>query len=530
MMQYTAKEKTIHTTPEKNINVRINKKYAADGTCRLSGVAFDTQTGQQIGGRLKRKARDAEDAVYKEKQLCNALISRLHRKNSSQTKKTKKDRSSTSQIAIVLERFKSSGRGVDGWSDTTLHAVITAFEHQLLPVLQAYEDVGEVDDSVIENFKEMRSQEVLQHGRSRGVPEVAARSVSKSLSSQLRLYQELIDYNEIFGQSEMRLPIVTYFMKRIRGKPDLEQAKSLPEAVRQKMIRRLEELVSIEPKEVFATVIMFDVGLRTGEAAAVYPGDIQYRTIDQYTFATLAVLWQDKDDFRSPILKTRSSYRIVPLSRWACGMLEKCQRYFGEFDWSSGRVLVPNRRLSAWIAKLLKECGCDDVFMSQAQKLQSLFPNTDIDGSVVFDIAAYLLRHDAASRMRNICGFSQFEIDRMLGHEPSVRAATNSRPTFKTAEELFPLAQKLERYQYDPAAGYAPVCLTADGSQQLIPFQENLIHTEGTEPSMVTIDIEAEEPGESIVITVSNPAQRITYRSVKKPPSRDRTVIGGNGR
>ncbi|MEY8318898.1 hypothetical protein AALB19_16510 [Oscillospiraceae bacterium 50-58] len=306
----------------------------------------------------------------------------------------------------------------------------------------------------------------------------------------------------------------------------------MPENVRRKFFTELEQYINSEPKKVFASVLMADGGLRTSEAAGVLPQQL----LEEDGRITVPVLYQEKQGIQTAILKTDNAYRLEPLSYWGSDLVRRCCKQIGNV--SDDRVLVTAKELSAWILRLLRKCGCDDMYMQSVQNAQSQEPETDKDGHAVYDIAAYVLRRDRTDRWRNCCGLTcdpdgESELDYMLGHQtPYKRRKINMR----LPEQRKALAEKLERYVYSNIISRNPALKPIEVEHgkdiDLTPYPHIRIQNNGDEPLNIHIDAEAMEGSEMIDLLYPNGALqgKVTVRSINTGGVRiSRPIIGQSG-
>jgi hypothetical protein len=195
-------------------------------------------------------------------------------------------------------------------------------------------------------------------------------------------------------------------------------------------------------------------------------------------------------------------------------MVARCLTQIGEL--AADEPLCLGRQLSAKILGLLRSCGCDDDFLDAAGQDQSDHPDRDGDGKPLYDLGAYVLRRDWASRGRNICGLSAIEIDYLMGHK--IKLAKKAREDYRLPEHQTAISHKLEHYVADPAISRHPGCapiMVAHGSDlELIPFDCYRIVNNCAEPLMMHLDLEANEGAEPIKITAPvNSVQATTRRT-----------------
>lgn len=373
-------------------------------------------------------------------------------------------------------------------------------------------------DAAFAEYRETLIQQTLAHGRSKKQRQQAEQTVDSELARMKILTEEIRKFIP-------EIPDFPFFgaIKRTIAIPD-EQVKALPEAMNQEFRKKLEELANKEPRMVLAGILMFDGGLRTAEAAGISKEDLNRSIIG---YALLTIRWQERNGERIERLKTDTAYRYVLISFWASQMVDKCLKILGS-TWEDD-VLVRSKELSRWVRDRLFECKRE--FMELAEKNEAQFPDRNEDGFPVRDIAAYVLRRNAASRWLNYDGLSQDVIDYMLGHK---------RKTTKQAQNLIneldqrAICRCLERYVYSQECtlnpAYSPIELDGNsGKKRIQDFSKYVFVNTSTTPLVVHIDVEALNPNEVILLSVPHNAVNapIQCRSVRLNPN-DRSVFVNN--
>ena len=155
---------------------------------------------------------------------------------------------------------------------------------------------------------------------------------------------------------------------------------------------------------------------------------------------------------------------------------------------------------------MLIEAGLSADYLREANASMREKPDYDDSRRPIYDLSAYILRRDWASRARNICGFSSLEIDYCLGH--NIRIAQKKREDFRHPSNLVQLAVKLERHIHNPEIsahpGCTPYCLQHSTELDLIPFDTIRMRNMSNECVCVALDIKAELNCESIIILAPN--------------------------
>ena len=129
-----------------------------------------------------------------------------------------------------------------------------------------------------------------------------------------------------------------------------------------------------------------------------------------------------------------------------------------------------------------------------------------------------------------------FVTDRLLGHTPvgaDGKREPNkfSNPDMNSPDTQRELAQKMERYIFDPRFSLNPVCtpytLSGKDSLRLIEFSEQVIRNDTTEKTL-KLNLETAEPGEPIDVFIPKDTQHELqgFSSPKSWENIQRTVIG----
>lgn len=355
-----------------------------------------------------------------------------------------------------------------------------------------------------------------EHGSSRGTEQQAAQTVDINLYRMNVLLKYLREDHPEFPMFDL-----TGVSLGGRAIPE-EQIKTLPEAMCQFIRRELEARLLNEPREVLGTVLMFDCALRTAEAAGIKEACIVF--FDSY--AVIEVMYQEDGGVRVERLKTDNAYRYVVASYWGMTMLRKCLDVL-QPNLDDDRVLIRSAELSRWIRKLLN--NFDHEFVKEAERIEQTNPDYDDNGRPIYDVPAYVLRRNAASRWLNYDGLTHDEIDIMLGHKEK-----DKRPEVYLMDEAHQkeIAVKLERYVYNPECtknpAFCPIEVAAGSRVDLEAYSVQRIVNTGKTPLRVHIDVTACCPDEEIEERVpSGSTGKPTCRSEKLKP-KSRIVFNSN--
>ena len=515
-----------HKTHMHNIDVHITYAEKQQKTT-LRGYAIDASTGIRIDGSkiVRRVAKTSKEIPAVEDHVIAAVVSTLPKATATRDKHH--IIAGDSAIALAFQKLVESECVISSvWNMDTQRRSITYFQNRILPFLADLESQGlEILSSDIETLQQELIEKVLKNEKHTNV-NTATSSAAASMQRSAVIYEKMRMLYPEYNLPEVNLT------PKVNGRYiQPEQAKSLPDAVRVRLAAVIERLVETDPHRAFALTLMFDAGLRTAEAAAANPTDI-------HTTELSCVIWvgvQEKNGLRNPMLKTDAAYRSVTLSYWGFDMLTRCTAALNELipDWNDdpNRALNDSKKLSTWILQMLRQCGCNEVFLNAANRLQQEQPDVDFDSKPIFDLGAYILRRDRASRWRNFCGISPLLIDVFLGHRN--KTPKRKRADLRLEEVQNDIARCLERYVYNPKISnnpaFAPISVIHGTDLLLTQFGCYRIKNDSDKPLNLHLDIEASEPNESVTIIAPKAAmKKPTIRQITDTFERrtNRPVIG----
>ena len=498
---------------------RITVNKANDRKFFIYGDLVDIETNEVIKSvkKMRRTARSWEKVSRKKQQLLYALANRA--RGLASTKSVGKRTKTTECDEIdqyVQELLEKKISFNTNWGDRTHRATYTYWINHgfssLIRTVADSEDPGEV----IRKYRSELISDTKKHGRSHGKEERVIQTVDTALKRMSELYKYLREIHPT-------LPDVKLSSACTPGRsiPE-EQIKTIPDDVFYPYVSFLEDSVTTDPKNVFSAVIMTGGGTRTAETVAVLPKEIQF--YDRY--CVVPIICQEEKGVRVPRLKTDNSYRLLVLSNWATEILKNCIKEMGlpnDYD----LPLMSANELSAWIRNALTRFG--PSFMNRAEKIEATNPDRDEKGNTIYDVSAYVLRRNAASRWLNVDGLSHDEVDMLLGHKSK---RLNPVLFLSTEEDQREIAQKLERFVYSPHFSAHPALSPVelrDGSElEIIPYSEMTFKNVTDHPMRIRIDCAAVIPGESAWITMPEEAcENISARSIPRKVN-GRTVIGDN--
>ena len=480
------------------------------GYC-VTGIALNEQ-GKPVSHTKRVCKTSSKKSIPGKKQVVvNRINAALAAKASkSQTRTSADGLDEDNPFVQAYHRVLDSGNPInENWNEDSRHAAMTYFYRHILVFLQKLDDM-EFLASDREKLEQEIFDDINANKHSRGVDRTMRQTAQRRLIEAGLIYDAM-------RKEDPSLPAIKFCLEKHDRPIQAETLKSLPREVRHRFASELERRAKDEPEMVFGAVLMWDAGLRTGEAAAV-SYDIDIRFINK-NHGVVYVEWQEKDGLRSPILKTKNSYRMVPLSYWGTTMLQRCVEAVPPKDIAPNAAPRRKRDLSEWIRALLTECGCDEAFWQLAQEYERQNPDRDDDGKMIYDISAYVLRRERCGIWRNVCGLTQTECDYLLGH--AVRISQRKRVDMRTTEAQISVAKKLERFVYASNVSDHPYHRAFElihGSDiDVIPFEAMRFVNTAKVTIRVNLSMEAKIVGEPILLLLPTDAQidRIHRRSSK---------------
>ena len=477
-----------------------------DGGYAVVGIGLDAKGKAVTKTRRVRKVSSKAKISGAKKYVSNLVNAALAvGMVKSQKRDTADGLDENNSYVIAFRRVVESGHPINPkWNSDTRQTALTYFSRHTLAFLSKLDD-AEFLTSDREALKQAIFDSIGSNARSRGVDRQIRQTLHKHLDEAEAIYAAM-------RQEDPLLPAIVLSGDRKKQNIQQETIKSLPRAVRRRFARELGKRITTDPKLVFGAVLMWDCGLRTGEAAAViYELDI--RLIDE-TCAVVEVEWQEKNGFRSAILKTKNAYRIVPLSYWGTTMLQRCVAAMppsAESEKAPPNAPLRKRNLSAWVRSVLSDCGCDEAFWDGILTEEQRNPDRDDDGNPIYDLSAYALRRDRCGIWRNVCGLTQIECDYYLGH--AIKLSQRKRHDMRTTESLTLTAAKLERFVYDPLVSqnpyHKPIELRHGEDIESIAYEASRLVNNTNTTLQIELDATAEIVGKPITLILPANAQII---------------------
>lgn len=505
--------------------IKVMVDALSDGGYAITGVGLDPR-GKAIEKTKRVRKASSKAKITDTKRFVTNLVNAALVTNvaKSQKRNTSDSLDETNPYVIACRRVMESEHPINPkWNNETRQTALTYFSRHTLPFLSKLEDV-EFLSSDREALKQEIFKNISGNARSGGVDRQMRQTVQKHLDEADAIYAAM-------RQEDPSLPAIVFSEGKRKARIQTETIKSLPRAVRRRFVRELEKRITKEPQMVFGAVLMWDGGLRTGEAAAVIY-EIDIRNIDE--IYVVEVEWQEKSGLRSAILKTKNAYRMVPLSYWGITMLQRCMAEMPsstEGEKNPSYAPLRKRDLSAWVRSVLTECGCDETFWDVLHGEEQRNPDRDDEGNPIYDLSAYVLRRDRCGIWRNVCGLTQLECDYYLGHV--IKLSQRKRNDMRTTESLSKTGKKLERFVYDPLVSrnpyYNPIELKHGEDVESIPFEATRIVNHTGTTLQVSLEASAEIVGKPIILILPANAQiknmrRRSSRTLDRRP--DKPIIG----
>lgn len=512
---------------QEGFEIKVSVSAQTRGGYSITGVGLDRKGRPVARSKRVRHAENKSKVSAKKslvKNLVNAALTTSVAK--SQKRNTSDSLDENNQYVIAFRQVAESEHPINPkWSIDTRQTALTYFSRHTLVFLGEFDDI-EFLSSDREALKQEIFDSISDNARSQGIDRQMRQTLQKHLDEADAIYAAM-------RQEDPSLPAIVFSEGKRKARIQTETIKSLPRAVRRRFVCELEKRIATEPQMVFGAILMWDGGLRTGEAAAViYSLDIRF--IDE-TNAVVEVEWQEKNGFRSAILKTKNAYRIVPLSYWGITMLQRCLGAMPSACTKSRNqpLAAPLRKrdLSAWVRAVLADCGCDELFWQDMQTEEQRNPDKDDEGNPIYDLSAYVLRRDRCGIWRNVCGLTQAECDYYLGH--AIKFSQRKRNDMRATESLALTAKKLERFVYDPMISqnpyHKPVELRHGEDVELIPYEAIRLVNSTDTTLLVGLEAVAELISEPISLILSSDAKmqsmrRRSSRTLDRRPNRP--IIG----
>ena len=484
-----------------HVSVHITWTETANGPINIRGYAIDSESGirKDYAKTHKHRAKSNSEIAAKQEHIFNAICAEVARHERRAANKNADPKEATSPFERAFAELEASPDPVcTDWGPRYTKGRLTYFSRHLLPMLARYgnEEWTAADREALQRETVER---ILASKRSAGHEATANETAYKNLVAADTIYKRMRDYDPSLPEISLRPRYIGRTVKR-------EQIKSLPRKVRRKLAKMIEKTIDSNPRLAMAMVVMYDGGLRTAEAAAVWV-DVIYVNDD---LTRILVRYQVQNGVRTEILKNTNAYRTIVLSFWGNSMLHRCLDKLSAELKNPTNLTCDTRTLSATLRKMLMDAGLTAEDFTAAEQAMREKPDYDGFGRPVYDVCAYILRRDWASRARNICGLASLEIDCLLGHR--VKLSKKKREDLRLLENLKVISKKLERYVHDPKysrnPGIAPYKLAHSIDLDLIPYDLIRLRNTSCETVEVKLDIEAILNSEYIEVIVGAAGQQ----------------------
>lgn len=479
---------------------------------------------------LKRKQHAVTEAIAKIERVYRAVYA-----DNPLTEDNIRD-----AVDRLMEECRSGARHLrHAWKDTATNTrAMTFFVRNSLDLIIPY---IMSDQIFLESDRTMLFDKLVELSlpRVKGDVQTARENAYKRMTEIDIIYANL---KEILPS----LPDITFEPSEpVKPAPKKEQLKTLPRTVLTKFYQRLAESVDTAAKYVFFSVLVV-FGLRPAEAAAQKPCDILFFR----RFCIVRVRSQVKKGVITPKLKNEYSRRPVIISFWGRSLLQLCKDAIGEdYPHDETTPMHLPTICARWVKELLLSCGCQDQQLTDlaADLTGDDFDDDDDDDELSpsarksAKIGCYILRRIFAGICRSVMGLSMNVTDRLLGHKLlgiNEKASVIDLNAFCNQAII---AEKMERYIFDPRYSLNPSCTPLQvsellvpsddealpGLKEIIPFSEFVLINDTDEEVLLDITLECAELGESIVIDCPNEPNMLNHTSLRRSwLGRDREVIG----
>ena len=435
-----------------------------------------------------------------------------------------------------------------GWtSKTTNEHAISFFERNILMLLLPFSN-PEKRQFLDKDRLEIRNSLARRYDKSKDTDDI---STSALESAEKRMVEASIIYAHMQNEDERLPSLLLRSDAPVHKAPKKEQLKSLPRTVLIQFYKLLKEhvqeaaknvtnetkkasAIEIAKKVFFAVLVIF--GLRPAEAAGLKPNDIVY--MKGYCIAEVSR--QERDGMLDHRLKTNYSRRLIIISYWGHCLLKLCASVIGDNYPKDDCAMNNAVECSRWTKNLLIKSGTDvDFFLAVKEDIDEEDLDYDDKKNRQYEsekIACYILRRIFAGIARNVMGLSAVITDLLMGHVPVGRTGHKenkaSTPDLNASDTQRVIAEKMERYIFDPEFSLNPACMTIETGRQdrihLIEYSEYNIKNTSNKKCTLQFNLVATECGETISVSLPNTsAPKLNHTSTPKSwEGIDRTVIG----
>lgn len=512
------KKKTTHATkvlptPVSGVKAKINYQSYEDGSTSLSGYLVDAKTGIRHDCDIKATTVAAVETQMREKE--QFLIGRMVKAYQDVTKikpSVELTDQPYSQAYRSLSEKEREELCLRSWrAATTKKQGLAYFATTMLPLLDS---VGLEIDAIAKNeILEKMQQAAEAHGNFGGNPFATAEKVAQHARAFNWMYQILRELRPEYGLPEIVLPISTK-SKNIQA----EQCKALPIEIRVKFAAILLKLIS--NGLAMGGILMLTAMPRTAEACAPVFGDIVFCG----DYAVYGVLCQSNGEVKVADLKSKASYRIIILPKYAVDALQMRMDWLREQGFTDEeiqklpvvssandpRLMASPNDLSAYLRGLLSLLGCGKNYWEAVDEVMLAEPDMDGNKKPSRDPSAYVLRRNGCTLCCNICGMHPDLVDALMGHKLSKHCKKQWDRYIRRPENWPIIAEQMERVIYDPRhsanPAFKPILL--QGGMEYISGSDQMRFCFVADPEGDAIEVELVvetlETGDGVVLEAPN--------------------------
>lgn len=430
---------------EGQIVISYNEKES--GEYFIYGKVLGTRTEEEnsISYRTKKKKYETKSDVV------NKVINKIKKKlPGSRRRNRNNDKNSIGRKETEFDKAfdvvkKNSRDYIPSWkAKNTIDKNFSHFKRNFLNEINKNE--GLFLSSELEEIAEKLTQKSFKNGNS-------DRNEENSLDNVAGRFR---DYETIYSAMQTvdnTLPDIHFPGFKQRNRSIREQVKTLTREDEVKIRNFIENLISddrnIEDVKLGrAILLMYDGGLRTGEAAGVIAQNSYFIRDDLCVISINCQIiknneWSDR-------LKTKNSYRKVPISCWASKLFKKACDLIGDEEKKS--VPVQTSKLSStvrtWLISIIEDF---EKLAKQDEKEKAVDESKDRYEDT---LSAYVLRRARANTLHWDCGVSEDQLDYLLGHERKtelkVRTDYNANSTFLSLAEKLSIHEMFLGYENIP--------------------------------------------------------------------------------
>ena len=535
-----SKKKTTHETkilktPIPGVKAKINYQSYEDGSTVLSGYLVDAKTGIRHDCDIKASTNAAVATQMREKE--QLLIGRMV-KAYTDTAKVKPSVNLTdrpySQAFQSLSEKEKEELCLRSWkAETTKKQGLAYFATTMLPLLDS---IGLEVDAIAKNeILEKMQQAAEEHGNYGGNPFATAGKVAQHAKAFNWMYQILLELRPEYGLPEIVLPIPAN-IKKIQA----EQCKALPIEILVKLAAILLKLIS--NGLAMGGILMLTAMPRTSEACAPVFGDIVFCG----DYAVYGVLWQSNGEVKVADLKSKASYRIIILPKYAVDALQMRMDWLREQGFTDEeiqklpvvssandpRLMASPNDLSAYLRELLSLLGCGKKYWEAVDEVMLAEPDMDGNKKPSRDPSAYVLRRNGCTLCCNICGMHPDLVDALMGHKLSKNCKKQWNRYIRRPENWPIIAEQMERVIYDPRhsanPAFKPILL--QGGMDYISKSDQMRFCFMADPEGDSIEVElvAEtlEAGDSVILEVPNKGAKGEVRGFDRNDAECIPILG----